>query len=432
MKFMTIYLLPLACSLAFCKARAAKQSQFKHQFGNTSRSVRAGFKPCQRPEKNSDTETYLYAVFDAMAEKNPDTFKGPFVNTNFCLKVSDAETFNAYSTPSEAIISVNAGLLNAVQNDAELAGTLAHEAAHITMQNDADAHPDLANNPEWQAAVVASATEKKAIDNDMNTWERNSQDYNASRAIYNQMFLTDVNFSGDRWGKLKMEYLPEALQTRSAELWSLSEKLEQMSSRDVQLYLQRQKEITDKSRQLKSDIAAFDNDVEALTIPAGVSQQVASKLHEYFELTSWMKPKYSEFDLRREKSHSKLIGVAVKLTRVKHFNESNWSEAEADEVGYELYLKAGFHPAFFNSFAKFGLNSDRLAECRSKIQSDLEPVRGSGSHPSDCWRIYDIEYLESKEHSKEYKPLLENAKVVELYPNRLRDLQKKAKIVGHY
>ncbi len=101
----------------------------------------------------------------------------------------------------------------------------------------------------------------------------------------------------------------------------------------------------------------------------------------------------------------------------------NWREQEADEVGYEYYLKAGFKPEFYGTRIKdkgsqeYNQCEDILSKLREGQQVTIE--RGNESHPSECWRAYNIQFLETIKHKNDYSSLLSKATIVELFPGEL-------------
>src|SRR5690606_25032602 len=102
---------------------------------------------------------------------------------------------------------------------------------------------------------------------------------------------------------------------------------------------------------------------------------------------------------------------------------ANWSEAEADEVGFEFYLRAGFAPVYYNWISERYMN-ENLAACRAKLAALNQrggeiPERGTGSHPADCWRIYDISVREAAEHVEDYRALLAGATKVDVFGDEL-------------
>jgi hypothetical protein len=63
----------------------------------------------------------------------------------------------------------------------------------------------------------------------------------------------------------------------------------------------------------------------------------------------------------------------------------NWTEAEADAVGLDLFLNAGFDPAILPDLFR---RTKGIApkDCPSR------PDRGSAGHPTPCWRLRQLEH----------------------------------------
>lgn len=62
----------------------------------------------------------------------------------------------------------------------------------------------------------------------------------------------------------------------------------------------------------------------------------------------------------------------------------NWSEAEADAVGLDLFLNAGFDPAVLPDL--FRRTKDIVPE-----DCPTHPERGQTSHPTPCWRLRHLQ-----------------------------------------
>lgn len=92
-------------------------------------------------------------------------------------------------------------------------------------------------------------------------------------------------------------------------------------------------------------------------------------------------------------------------------------EREADEVGFEFYLRAGFHPAAFGTIMRSFYPVDVIKQqgeflkCLANITFPVggNPDRGSEFHPSPCWRLYNVTVGEQQRHREDYKPFLQRA-----------------------
>lgn len=104
----------------------------------------------------------------------------------------------------------------------------------------------------------------------------------------------------------------------------------------------------------------------------------------------------------------------------------NWREQEADEVGYELYFRAGFEPSEMSGFERSLIVEEEYQKCLDdRVKLKVLPTRGTRSHPEHCWRIYDRMVLEPEFDEDVYAPLMENAKTVTLFPGELDALKPK-------
>lgn len=97
-------------------------------------------------------------------------------------------------------------------------------------------------------------------------------------------------------------------------------------------------------------------------------------------------------------------------------------EREADEVGFEFYLRARFHPAAFGTVMRNFYPLDLVRQqaeflkCLARITFPVgaKPTQGTEFHPSPCWRLYNIASGEQQRHREDYKPFLRNATLTSL------------------
>ena len=106
---------------------------------------------------------------------------------------------------------------------------------------------------------------------------------------------------------------------------------------------------------------------------------------------------------------AKQINAENNLTFSSDEFEANWNEQMADEIGLELYLRAGWPFEGFISMLqamdKENSPSDsgaRISNKNSHEENKSGPcARGTGSHPHLCWRIANAKD-EYKKHLKDY------------------------------
>ncbi|RYZ55920.1 MAG: hypothetical protein EOP07_13280 [Proteobacteria bacterium] len=117
----------------------------------------------------------------------------------------------------------------------------------------------------------------------------------------------------------------------------------------------------------------------------------------------------------------------------------NWTEQEADEVGYEIYIRAGFKDSIYSEDSFDFPNSDSDGTLREACLISLNEakkgrlvsiLRGGDAHPSECWRRYDISILENKKHFKDYSDLWKSAIQTTIFPGELDAVKRTLKTKG--
>jgi hypothetical protein len=90
-----------------------------------------------------------------------------------------------------------------------------------------------------------------------------------------------------------------------------------------------------------------------------------------------------------------------------------WEEQEADEAGNEIYRQACLEPTGFVRALRGLVPAEQRPACADEIAGAVAgknppPSRITGSidlHPRECWRVYDIEVLESARHESQLREL---------------------------
>lgn len=222
---------------------------------------------------------------------------------------------------------INTGVLRATETDAQFAAVLAHELAHITLRH--------------------GATELK--------------DFVQSHPQY---------------------------QTEFAEL----ESQEKAITRFDKLKIVPEGEWTAYLDSLRSQVRKKWNAARAKGSP------VAMKGLECESINTWIKDEPLRAAIRPKLPASDYEASLCLQFFAEFYSEDQqatrlalWKEIEADEVGFEFFLRAGFPE---DEYAQFFSNVARLEggerDCR----------RGNKDHPSDCWRAENIR-AELKAHAKD-------------------------------
>jgi Zn-dependent protease with chaperone function len=96
-----------------------------------------------------EIEQYVNEIGTRLAEGIPAEFRNPAFR--YQLKVVDAKEINAFALPG-GFSYVNRGLIEAAQNEGELAGVIAHEFSHVALRH-GTAQVAKANKYSWLGAL---------------------------------------------------------------------------------------------------------------------------------------------------------------------------------------------------------------------------------------------------------------------------------------
>jgi len=378
-----------------CKPASHKSSDPQHQFGNTV--VRSEhFQKCEKVDPHpqlTQTYGYLASLKDHIARANPQTFSGMLVPQNMCIVLS---AFNK-GTGGGAFgdsgrIEIERMTVSQSANDAELAFIVCHEMAHVAMRH---------------LRITQSGPKGESL-----------------------------NFSN---GKGPEHYFRQLDQ--KAGYRELKNKLDQMNQRYAALGLENEKLNSEYQGVIKRAVPA------EIINQAKASPEGARKALEWYQRCSTvdclrlkeLEQKKTSLEGERFELHRAQI-PAQEYAIYKFISDSvprevfiTWAEREADEVGLEYCVRAGFEPrSLLNTRARRLRSSsaadslDSLKKCRSAIDSALPKVQTSadpwgrvneipiaegivGDHPDECWRLFNLE-RELIIHAKDFRPFIKNLK----------------------
>lgn len=436
--------------LVFFACRTPKESSdIKHEFGNTRTEPVQKISDCTQSSKDIST-LYLSDIAKSIMKANLDTFKDVYDSSKFCFDVViDDKSVNASGNPLNRAVTANAGVILNSENDADVASVIAHELAHITRQHQNRVPQAVQNNPtfiqltkdiqehvkirtELENQVIAfekiffdlakffSATDLKDIENKKFIFQKNLVElylflqHSKSYTLEGEKRRNDLSWKVDFfmqkacWGE---EYFNISGISQSAcslpnlpPETSFEKSEEKFNNQFSKIY-------SDSEKFKKSLIEKFPDFTNKLTLLINEKETVSKKIKQINAVL-----------LDAEQAERKIISEVIGEDAV-----ANWIEQEADEIGFEFYIRAGFSPFFFQTWIerKIKSKSDQdLADCRKKISESTESVseivRGTKPHPEDCWRIYDIEVIEKSKHMSEYKDLIHASTKLFEFPGRLK------------
>jgi hypothetical protein len=414
---------------AGCKTINAPYAKPKHIFGRTAISPSSSEISCEDGKTHPEAVRYVRQVASWMMQKNPETFGGPYSPSHFCFAVGSSVGMNASASVENKKIFVSIDLLKMESaKDADIAAVLAHELAHITMQHK-QREPDAVDFPadydpvegnrrlevlaKWKAAVHASRSElvhkaeEAKVFADATVVMRDSKILARLRSNNPPQDSGQYEESAKAISKLLGAY-PEVIANPIAHTLESWQFLDLLS---MNLH-----ELLESSQTLN---AYVQNGPEICLLSHDCSDK-----------------KILRHLINFSKSHIKPgIQATVGLTLAANDDPNQyapyiqWTEQQADEVGFEIYLRAGLNPDRFTTYLEQMMKSDQsFAECVDKIQKHtITPSRNLSdvidAHPAFCFRYHDIKVSEMKLHDADYKSLILNA-TLETIPGLEGILQK--------
>ncbi len=330
-----------------CSANDA--SNLKHEFGQTS-----GPGEHQKNCVDGSTEPFLVSSIKDLAAyiigANPATFSQYGEALPICVVLSPGASANA-SMGLGGLMTIERGLLKVVANEAELAAVVAHELAHLTMGHVMRTRDEpYRDDPRYLAAQEQAILAKQKMDD-----------------LFVEIALQLYELF------IQLPPPPE----EDASLKGLYEQISAMSREDIQrdgghvlvfLFFEHTTGLSDEQRRI-----------------------VVEK-----------QERMREASLASVQAEQRVGAVADEIVGGGQGAHKNWMEEEADEVGLEFYLRAGFRAADYgNILSKLG--SGQETQCHQLSA----PSRGEGTHPNSCWRQWNTSIQELAEHRADYQPWID-------------------------
>ncbi|HYX33167.1 MAG TPA: M48 family metalloprotease [Oligoflexus sp.] len=386
------YLALAIVAFAHYSCGASPSSDLKHTYGETTHATATpDLGNCieQKTSSYPEVRQYLKDIMTKITKANPKTFSGRFSADKFCIEISSSKLVNAEAHASGKI-EFNIGLIQAFETDAAVAGIMAHELAHMTMAHQTRVIDDkFSNDPEI-----------KSIQSQINN----------KNAEHQNLLKDGLAFMRTLFKKRPM--------AENSALKSAAD------------------DVTKLEGDGPNNGGLFDVYVEyfVLLIESPAPNPGAAEIANPYTAVEikQLKDKIASVYQKAEATQL-LVEDLLKKRKAKGGSSpeelANWREAEADEVGFEIYVKAGFKPDNytdgFYTFLKIKEGLPGLGECQKKLDANQIPSRGTSTHPASCWRIYDIKKEEKSRHAKEYDSFYKTNTTVDLYPGRLKGIKQK-------
>lgn len=431
----TTFIAVSLCQFAGCKQRpshAAPAARLRHVIGATSVPPQQALGTCLPPSAHLDAANYFGKIARHLMTENDRTFQGVYDPELFCIRARQIPDFNASSSAKTRSLAVDTGLLHMTddQVDADIAMVIAHELAHITLQHGArdpkpSELPDDVDRDELDRRLRL-----KAVFLDKKESLRKSIAINGhTDDIYDDYIWLIGDLSSiiaalkptlstrDDAAIARATTLANALKKSFASLFLEKEDGKHDSILESNLMIQSRELI----RTMTEDIPGIATAIKA----AGTCTTPRNITYCLGQLANYQK-------LRVQPIATQIITTSMPIddNPETYPPYAQWMETQADEVGYEFYLRAGFKPERFATFFKAGLKKKaptKVEACLAAINqiaptapSRLDEAEDS-KHPGSCFRLYDINITETLKHHSIYSDLAAKATLTDL-PNTTGEL----------
>ena len=396
----------LAMTLVSCKHNTTN-SDLKHDYGAISEVPH--MLDCKQKEQSPEFKLitdYLGDLSNNLIKANQSHLAPEFHDSKFCFSIINSTAVNASASYSGEI-RFSIGLFAMAENDAQVATILAHEMAHVFSGHQGGRiHPDMKNVDTYkkllgmlESMMTATAAAGNAFNKEMHKHSDVLIDIPKAQEFLHAFLEFD-------------ELLVDPSELKSFDL-----------KRDILIPARSHKPVETNFIPSKKDSLAslipFGINVYAkvLSLPEDLKSR-------YLEIEQPLMDAYQDLLTKKwaEKDHDRKI-AALELKHLGKEIAANWREQEADEVGLEMYLRAGFDvDEWTNTFEM--VRSHRLKTIQSipdlspeQLESMIHQLesceRGYETHPTLCWRGENIRG-ELKKHKHDYAHLVPNAKIKDL------------------
>jgi hypothetical protein len=342
------------CLMLGCKSTGRNDSQLKHIWGETLRPPYA--LNCMEMESFDPLfQEYVHKHIERLARHNPAVFRDELDAGRFFVMPIEAPDIDAGASADGTLI-FNTGLIQVADTDAQFAAAVAHELSlSVCVPNIARKRMGLRRRPRsW-------LRRQKTLDQSLAAWP----DQNTRTPLRETMALAVTAFR----------------------------------------------------QEFNRDVKGFDACRCLLAMQAGDVKQDKYR-NAWLVLRTQLGPDALETLTKVEGEHCRYHGAFIRHDYMKRSLLSNWIETEADEAGYEFFLRAGYKKG---EYAQFFRNIDHFyggVETRAEDCS-----RGDANHPKDCWRALHA-VQEWERHQDSVRELPDQGSHVMVFDQDLAQLMK--------
>ena len=387
----------LSGTLACKTPRSHDRADLKHAFGKTFVARDTPPEPCTNMNETSPEGRYVAAIMNYITSKNPDTFQGYLDPKKFCIKVVRINTINAAMDSQSGTMLIYPKILKVkgLETDAGLASVVAHELAHFSM-----AH-HLTRKQRPLPAGYSQAKEDALQAN----FEKLKLDYEQQAARLMESFVA--------YGDQELDQVIELITTNQRLQKRFGNRMKDNFRKSYDNFLA--KPNNDNAQGLLGEIDTW-------VTQAQEDRQRDSSLYpdaSVIAIDSVLK--------RRENIFAPIEPQKAKINDAYNDLETyrlpiiQYNEQEADEVGFEFYIRAGFAPDLYpQTFVSLAKSQNPKLNCQQITPTSSEPPRFRKGisfnkvHPDFCWRYFDLKFIERKKHASDYAPFISKTPIINL------------------
>ncbi|MCB0407425.1 MAG: M48 family metalloprotease [Bdellovibrionales bacterium] len=336
---------------------------------------RPKFLACQCEASNYPlANTYILEVFNKLYAANKEAFK-PIANgpENYCVGLAKQFGINAYAIVQTGKIVITGNLLANFSSEEAIAAIIAHEMAHIAMYH-ADPIP----------FELRATSSPRVVELLRQIVQKNEE-------------LNNARLNRDAF------YSLIASQVKQTIVSDLKQQNRGESMLVLNKYQSYQK-ISMTSANIYSHPLISDDVIYGELIDIGKAYGIELKLVEQWHELAMTK--LSEIQ-QLENSVNQLLGG-----KYHHSMLTNFREREADEVGFEFYVRAGYDPAQYENgiltiIAAKNSDLNSIDEAKKYCEEQIRTgsiQQGDDTHPKPCWRVQNMR-TELQRHHEYYLQL---------------------------
>ena len=368
---------------------------------------------------------YITTIFSHITAANPEVFRGDLDPAKFCLSVAEEQSINAGAFVKSRRIEFNAGILLAFKSDEGAAGVVAHELAHIVRRHNtiaSDMYPPGSRKREESINILLTEDSLQKQEKELSdiAYKQTSNFAEFNRESDRVMNLIEPVEKKEEYRTLLARAVDSAMRVKEQHLQYWENYLSKSGVPNIFWsdyppaplavipdWLVEESSIAADIERNIADMKVYRAQAFAVVEGAGLNNEL-SGLKSRVDLIE------VELDKERrivfesmQKTESRLRGL-YQLSATSDEDYWNGTERDADDIGQQYFLKAGFSRYGFEEVFAVLSGSESPTDLFKKcvLDSGYSPTRGIVSHPEHCWRfMYAAGWGSSRQNALEISRL---------------------------